>query len=392
MSRKWESRRLGDVIAVKHGFAFPGAEFSDDPDLPTLVTPGNFAIGGGFQQSKPKTFAGDYPPQFLLGPRDVVVTMTDLSKAADTLGYAASIPDDGRVYLHNQRIGKVVARVPDVDLAFVSYLLRTPAYRHWIVGSASGSTVKHTSPSRIEDFKTNLPPYPEQRRIAAVLSSLDDLIEHNRTQIELLNQLWRSIVQSGLARGGDLIKLSDLARFVNGRNFTKDASGIGLPVIRTPEVRNGPSLSTVRNDVEAQDDNIARLGDILFVWSGSLLVDRWAYEPGLVNQHIFKVMPNDGVPTWLVLWSIEELMADFLGVAADKATTMGHIKRADLDRTVAVPPRPDWPALDATVAPLFDLAMDLQAEVIESSRTRDELLPLLMSGDIRVDQTLEVSA
>jgi type I restriction enzyme S subunit len=308
-----------------------------------------------------------------------------------TPGKVALVPDPVP-YCIAQDMVALRANLETADPAYLYYRLSASDVREAIEGLHVGSLIPHFKKGDFDKLRFKVHPLPEQRRISAVLSSLDDLIEHNRAQVEALNQLWRSIVRSGLASGRDQVKLSDLARFVNGRNFTKHASGVGLPVIRTPEVRNGPSASTVRSDIEAADDNVARLGDILFVWSGSLLVDRWAYEPGLVNQHIFKVMPTEGVPTWLVLWSIEELMADFLGVAADKATTMGHIKRADLDRTVAVPPRPDWPALDATVAPLFDLAMDLQAEVIEFSRTRDELLPLLMSGDIRVDETLEVSA
>src|SRR5450755_3244180 len=98
--------RLGDAITIKHGYAFPGASFGEDAADPILLTPGNFAIGGGFKNTRLKSFSGAFPPEYELEPGDLVVTMTDLSKAGDTLGLPARVPDGG-VYLHNQRIGLV---------------------------------------------------------------------------------------------------------------------------------------------------------------------------------------------------------------------------------------------------------------------------------------------
>lgn len=155
-------------------------------------------------------------------------------------------------------------------------------------------------------------------------------------------------------------------------------------MIRTPEVRIGPSGSTVHNDVDPGKENIAEPGDILFVWSGSLLVGRWLWQRGLINQHIFKVVPNHGTPDWLALWAVEELMDDFLGVAADKATTMGHIRRSDLDRSVSLPEPARWSALDPMIRPLWEESLEARMHAAHLARFRDELLPLLMSGRVRV--------
>ena len=72
---------LGSYIHVKHGFAFKGEYFTDEATPDVLVTPGNFAIGGGFQGNKLKYYAGPVPDDYLLQAGDLVVTMTDLSKA-----------------------------------------------------------------------------------------------------------------------------------------------------------------------------------------------------------------------------------------------------------------------------------------------------------------------
>jgi type I restriction enzyme S subunit len=160
---------LGEYIHVKHGFAFKGEYFTDEPTLDVLVTPGNFAIGGGFQDEKLKYYAGPVPEDYVLGEGDLVITMTDLSKAGDTLGYPALMPaSSGRRYLHNQRIGLVGIRsVAEADKRFLFYRLRASDYRHHILATASGSTVRHTSPGRICQFATTLPPIDEQRAIAA---------------------------------------------------------------------------------------------------------------------------------------------------------------------------------------------------------------------------------
>lgn len=105
MGREWKEVTLGELFNVKHGFAFKGEHFTDKPTKTVCVTPGNFSIGGGFKKPKPKYYDGPVSEEYILQPGDIIVTMTDLSKQADTLGLAASIPDDGIVWLHNQRIG-----------------------------------------------------------------------------------------------------------------------------------------------------------------------------------------------------------------------------------------------------------------------------------------------
>ena len=185
--------KLGDLVRVKHGFAFKGEYFVDEPTSHVLVTPGNFAIGGGFQDVKLKFYRGPIPGDYVLKPGDLVVTMTDLSRAADTLGFSAVVPrHPSRVYLHNQRIGLVEVLQPEkVAKAWLHYLMRTAEYRAWVVGSASGSTVKHTSPSRICDFEFDLPALHRQEEAAALLDALEgriDLLRQTNATLESIAQ------------------------------------------------------------------------------------------------------------------------------------------------------------------------------------------------------------
>ena len=114
--------KLGDYIRIKHGFAFKGEYITAENNGVVLVTPGNFEIGGGFKEDKCKFFNGDYPKEYVLSPYDLIVTMTDLSKQGDTLGYSALVPKTNRVYLHNQRIGLVDVYNPKADKMFIYWL------------------------------------------------------------------------------------------------------------------------------------------------------------------------------------------------------------------------------------------------------------------------------
>lgn len=68
---------------IKHGFAFAGEFFKTEPLGDVLLTPGNFAIGGGFKNDKFKYYLGDVPDEYVLEEDDLIVTMTDLSKGGN---------------------------------------------------------------------------------------------------------------------------------------------------------------------------------------------------------------------------------------------------------------------------------------------------------------------
>lgn len=192
---EWKKYKLDDLINVKHGYAFKGEFFSDEPTDDILLTPGNFKIGGGFKSDKFKYFAGEYPESYILKEGDILITMTDLSKEGDTLGYAAKIPaHSGIRYLHNQRLGLVEFKNKTVDEDFLYWILRTQQYQYFIVGSATGSTVRHTSPSRIAEYEFLAPESKaQQQKIASILSSLDDKIELNNQMNQTLEQIAQAI-------------------------------------------------------------------------------------------------------------------------------------------------------------------------------------------------------
>jgi type I restriction enzyme, S subunit len=183
----WPTVRLGDHIRVKHGFAFQGAYFTDDGHY-IVLTPGNFIESGGF---KPKSGAEKYysaAPQseFILQRGDLVIAMTE--QAQGLLGSSALIPADD-TYLHNQRIGLVEQCSRGTDRRFLYYLFNSRDVRTQIQATATGAKVRHTAPKRVENITVQLPPLSTQRKIAAILSAYDDLIDNNNRRIGLLEEM-----------------------------------------------------------------------------------------------------------------------------------------------------------------------------------------------------------
>ncbi|MFQ5621695.1 MAG: restriction endonuclease subunit S, partial [Candidatus Nanoarchaeia archaeon] len=129
---------------------------------------------------------------------------------------------------------------------------------------------------------------------------------------------------------------------------------------------------------------IVKDGDILFSWSGSLEVVIWCGGEGALNQHLFKVT-SETYPKWFYYyWTLHHLMK-FKGIAADKATTMGHIKRTHLSEAkVLVPPKQEMEELSQIFIPIVNKIININLEIRSLRKTRDLLLPKLMSGKIRV--------
>lgn len=173
---EWKRYKLGELLRVKHGWAFKG-EFFSETGIQSILTPGNFYESGGFKAntSKDRFYIGEYPKEYLCSKGDLIVAMTE--QAAGLLGSTAIVPEDNR-YLHNQRIGLISCN-EYLNKDFAYYLFMTQTVRQQISRSASGTKVKHTSPEKIYEVQVYIPKIQTQRNIAKLLTTLDQEIQIN---------------------------------------------------------------------------------------------------------------------------------------------------------------------------------------------------------------------
>ncbi|WP_017396217.1 restriction endonuclease subunit S [Acinetobacter haemolyticus] len=195
-SGDWVNSQLSNFISIKHGFAFDGAYFSEIETNLCLLTPGNFMIGGGFKAEKFIYYNGEVPENYILQENDLLVTMTDLSKESDTLGLPALLPlIRGKTLLHNQRLGLISFDNDELDKGFLFYLLQTESYHKYIVLSATGTTVKHTSPSKILAFVCDVPEFEEQKAIGQFFKQLDKTLVLQQQQLQTLKNLKQAFLE-----------------------------------------------------------------------------------------------------------------------------------------------------------------------------------------------------
>lgn len=307
---------------------------------------------------------------------------TLLSTSA-SLGEVARVEAEGVGAIPYTGIISFRPRDERIDPAFIRHMLTTESFAHQIQAMGVGSVMKHFGPSHLRQMTVSYPSKLSQVAIADVLESLDEKITDNARAIELADDLSKAHF-SAAASAGREVPLSSLARFVNGKAYTKGATGTGRVVVRIAELNSGIGGSTVWNDIDVPEDNTVRPGDLLFAWSGSLTAARWYRPEAIVNQHIFKVIPSEGTPMWLVNQAVHEKLDEFKAIAADKATTMGHIQRRHLDEPVRIPSDEDVKRLGDLMTGLWESALALEMESLKLTSTRDELFPLLMSGKVRV--------
>ena len=278
---------------------------------------------------------------------------------------------------------------------FLYYVLRTPSFRQDVKDKyGSGSAIPRII---LKDFKRMMVSYPsleKQQAIISVLTAIDSKIQANTEINDNLYAQAKAIFDNhfinidAIPAGWRKGNLLDIANYLNGlamQKFRPQGNEIGLPVLKIKELRQGScDDSSELCSLRIKPEYIIHDGDVIFSWSGSLLVDIWCGGTCGLNQHLFKVTSDIYDKWFYYLWTAHHL-ARFIAIAADKATTMGHIKREELAKAeVLIPCEEDYTSLTSIMQPIFELIISNRIEARKLAALRDELLPKLMSGEIDV--------
>lgn len=282
---------------------------------------------------------------------------------------------------------------------FVSYFLK------WILNGTQSdkAAVPGVNRNDLHARKVKIPDnLSEQKAIAFVLSAYDNLIENNRRRIQLLEQSARLLYKEWFVNlrfpGHEHIKIIDsvpegwekipfvfLADFLNGFAFKpSDWAESGIPIVKIPELRDGPTIKTPKNSGDnIPEKYLLQDGDILFSWSGTLLVNIWNHGKGLLNQHLFKVMPVSPELRSFVYLALKEALNEFLNETT--GATMKHIRKRALQKVAPiVPVKSILREFESVSAPIIEQIGILQRQITQASKARDLLLPKLMSGEVAV--------
>jgi type I restriction enzyme, S subunit len=439
---EWTPSRLGDLVEIKHGWPFKSEHFHEElTGQPIVVSVGNFRYAGGFRfgETSVKEYRGSYPKEYELAPGDILLIMTCQTAGGEILGIPARIPNDGRTYLHNQRLGKVVIRGgASVASDFLYWMFLWQEFNRELVTSASGTKILHTAPSRIEVFRFDLPPENEQLAIARILGTLDNKIELNRRMNETLEAMARALFKSWFvdfeparakAEGRDPglpIEIADLfPDSFEGSELGEIPSGWsvasilgqakllsgGTPSTQRPEYWNGPipwaSAKDVSQSTErflvATERNITQRGleessTQIIPARCSVVVARGATtgrmvlfgKPMAMNQTCYALMSTIDTPFalhCLLDQEMERLVRAAHGSVFDTITTSTFASSR-----VIHPPAALFKAFESQVTPLFLRILNSTEERATLSDLRNTLLPKLISGELRVGDVERLAA
>ena len=326
----------------------------------------------------------------------------------------------------NQGFKSIIPDEQFVDSTFLYYLL---VYNKVLIeGLGSGTTFKEVSGNVMKNVVVKIPCLEIQRQIASVLSSLDDKIEVNRrindnfylacleviliwllTSLENdnLEQQTQALFKSWfvdfepfkdgefeetelglIPKGWEVVSLSAIADYINGlamQKYRPVEGEKGLPVLKIKELGQGNTddSSELCSPSIIGEKYIIDDGDIIFSWSGTLMVKVWCGGKCGLNQHLFVVEPKD-YPHWFAYQWTKHHLANFIHIAKDKAVTMGHIKRGELDKAkVVVPDKTNMAAIDLLMKPLHNQIISNMKEARRLTSLRDTLIPRLMSGELK---------
>ena len=260
-----------------------------------------------------------------------------------------------------------------------------------LVNLAVGAAQQNLSLGVIGDLKIQLPPLQEQKAIAEVLSSLDDKIELLQKQNETLEALAQTLFRQWFIEEADdsweEVPLTEIAHFLNGlacQKFPPLNESDKLPVLKIRELKDGISDSSDSATSTVDEKYLVENGDVIFSWSASLVVKIWNGERCVLNQHLFKVT-SEKYPKWYYYQWCKYHLNRFIAVANAHATTMGHIKRSDLNSAmVLVPSKNELETMTPIIEPIMGKISFNNDQIRILTETRDTLLPKLMSGQVRV--------
>ena len=325
----------------------------------------------------------------------------------------------------------MAAKDPIVDEDFVYYVARHPEFRAYAQGRMEGTSGRQrVSWQAIADYA--IPDFSsvERKRIGSVLSSIDNLIATNRRINQTLEAMTRALFKAWfvdfgpvrakmegrwqrgqslpglpahlydlfpdrlvesefgeIPEGWEMRSLDSIANYLNGlalQKFLPESENEFLPVIKIAQLRAGNTTGADKASAQIKPEYVVVDGDVLFSWSGSLEVEVWNGGRGALNQHLFKVT-SEVVPKWFYFFATSHHLQNFRAIAADKATTMGHIQRKHLtDARIAVASPEGMAKFDIAIAPLFDQLVSNAQQSRSLAQLRDTLLPNLISGELHV--------
>jgi len=361
-------------------------------------------VKGGQIHDEPAEFiAADFYDEWMR--RGLPQKLDVLLTTEAPLGEVAILRDDTRVALA-QRIILLRAKQGVLDPVYLFYALQSDFGQGELKARASGTTVLGIKQSELRKVRVPVFPLAVQKRIAGILSAYDELIENSQRRIKILESMARSLYRDWfvhfrfpgyesvprvpsplgeIPEGWEVRNVKDIATVTYGFPFASkkfNTDTIGTPVIRIRDIPEGCSATFTEEDAEQKYH--VKNGHILVGMDGDFHMCLWSSGHAFQNQRVARFESNGEVGNLHLFLALEKPIQEFN--KAIIGTTVAHLGDMHI-KTIQIL----WPPLTLrekareVLEPMSEQVIALKQEIQTLRRTRDLLLPRLLSGRIDVE-------
>jgi type I restriction enzyme S subunit len=291
----------------------------------------------------------------------------------------------------SQRLFCIRTNPKVLDPKYFYAFVTTNQFQNQITGRASGTSVFGLRQSEVRKMLVPIIPINRQKAIGEIHyiinRKIDLLHRQNKTLEQMAETLFRQWFVEEVKEDWEERPLSSIATFLNGlacQKFPPQNEVDKLPVLKIKQLRNGFNGDEDWCTTDVKPEYTVESGDIIFSWSASLMVKIWDGQTCILNQHLFKVMSNE-FPKWFYYLWCKHHLAEFISISTSHATTMGHIKRGDLDDAMVIIPDESTMNVYSDIAsPLLEKIIAINKQLHTLKNLRDVLLPKLMTGEVTI--------
>ncbi len=417
--------KLGEILDVTRGASLSGKHYATEGKYVRL-TCGNFDYTNNcFKENKSKDnlyYIGDFKSEFLMEEGDIVMPLTE--QAIGLLGSTAIIPESGK-YIQSQDVAKIVCKENLLDKDFAFYLISSTIVKQQLSAAAQQTKIRHTSPDKIKDCTVWIPELKEQKRIGRLLRTIDHKIELNRAINQNLEAMAKQLYdywfvqfdfpdESGRpykSSGGEMIgyeklkreipscfniaNMGELCKFRNGINYSKDEAGNDFQIVNVRNISSskilldGEDFDTITVPMTKAENYLLKSEDIIIARSGCPGSTRLLISPTntLFCGFIICCTPHNSSMRNYLTYCLKQL-------EGTNATTSGGsiLQNVSQDTLkgllIVVPNKQIIDTFNETTELIFARMLNCLKETKTLTKQRDELLPLLMNGQVSVNSDL----
>jgi len=421
-SNQWKEVILENHVNLLTGFPFKSQLFTDNKEDIPLVKGSNVHQGYiDWKDAKRWNFSDfNKYSKFQLEVGDVILAM-DRPWIEAGLKYSWIRRNDPPSLLV-QRVSRIRG-INGLSTSYLRYLIGSSDFTNYIKPIATGINVPHISPDQIRKFKFLLPPLQTQQKIAGILSAYDDLIENNARRIEILEEMARMLyrewfvklrfpgheaipfVESELGlipEGWEVVTLANILKLTHGYAFkSSQFSTEPTPyvVIRMGNITESGGLQVEKNIKYVEQDSfkekyLLKPNDLVMAFSDVTrsggIIGNVALIPNdgnkyILNQRVVKVDLPESLKMFFYIYFNSETFKNHCMSRADSATVL-NLKNEHIYEHQVLISSPDILSIFIqNIEPIIKKVQNLEQKNINLRKTRDLLLPRLISGEIDVE-------